>query len=131
VVLDTNVLLAGMLTRGLCEALLDACTGSGSCVVATSDFILSEFAKHAGGKFRLTPEEVSEAVAFLRRRCEVVEPAAVPSDLCDDPDDLPVLGTAVAARADALVTGDAGLLRCKQVGGIPVVSPRAFYESLR
>lgn len=131
VVLDTNVLLAGMLTRGLGENLLDACLGARACGVVVSEHILQEFTRHAGGKFRLPPDGVRQAIDYLRKRTELIEPLVLPPGACDDPDDLPVLGTAVAARADALVTGDAALLKLGTIHGIPILSPRAFYDRLR
>ena len=47
----------------------------------------------------------------------------------DEEDDL-VLATAVAARADYLVTGDRYLLEIGAFRGIPIVTPRAFLDVL-
>ena len=55
----------------------------------------------------------------------------VPADACRDPDDLPIRGTLLAARVDCLVTGDEDLLALREFRGIPILSPRAFYERLR
>lgn len=120
-----------MLTRGVCEALLDACLESEVCTIVLSEHILGEFARHAREKFGIPPDEAAGAIEFLRRHVELVEPAPLPKTLCDDPGDLPVLGTALAARADALVTGDKHLLHLRQVQGVPIISPRALYERLR
>jgi uncharacterized protein len=131
VVLDTNVLLSALFTRGVCEALLDAINESDACRVVLSDHILAEFREHAETKFGAPADEVERAVNLLRRRAEIVEPAALPPRACKDPEDLPVLGTAVAARVDALVTGDGELLALGETHGIPIVSPRDLYERLR
>ena len=50
VLLDTNVLIAAFITSGVCSDLLDHCIGQHKAVV--SEFILDEFRKHMGGKFR-------------------------------------------------------------------------------
>lgn len=131
VVLDTNVLLSGMLTRGLCEAVLDACVDSPDVEMVLSDHILREFERHASRKFGVPDNEAKEAVEFLRRWSTIVQPANLPADACKDPDDVPVLGTAVAAHAAVLVTGDAELLALEQIGDVAIVSPREFYERLR
>ena len=128
IVLDTNVLLAALGTRGLCEALLAVCLEGHDLV--TSDHILRELSRHLAGKFRVPRRRVREIVALLREQAEVVEPARVPSGACGDPDDLPVLGTAVAGDADLLVTGDADLLALGSHGRIAIVSPRACYDRL-
>lgn len=123
--LDTNVLLAGLFTRGVCEALLDGCLGSPRHVCLTCEHILEEFRRHAQGKFGAPAVRVDAAVATLRGLMEVVEPQGVATDACRDPSDLPVLGAALAGRAERLVTGDADLLALGQFQGIGVVSPRA------
>ena len=49
----------------------------------------------------------------------------------DDPKDDPIIATAVAAKADYLVTGDrAHLLPIGQYEGIRIVSPREFFDIL-
>jgi len=41
-----------------------------------------------------------------------------------------VLATALAGKADVIVTGDDDLLVLKRFRGIPIVSPRQFLELL-
>ncbi|HET8542017.1 MAG TPA: putative toxin-antitoxin system toxin component, PIN family [Anaeromyxobacter sp.] len=129
IVLDTNVLLAAFGTRGLCEAVLAACLEGHDLV--TSEHILGEMGRHLAGKFRMADRRVREIVAFVREHSEVVEPEPVAAGACRDPDDLPVLGTAVAGRADLLVTGDADLLTIGRHGAVDVVSPRECHRRLR
>lgn len=129
VVLDTNVLLAGLATHGLCEQLVMLAFRDDAVVL--SEHILGEVARHYVGKFKASAEQASHVVAVLRSQAEMIEPAAVPAEACDDADDLPVLGTAVAANADCLVTGDQGLLELNSYKGIPILSPRAFYDRIR
>ena len=131
VVLDTNVLLSAVFTRGVCEALLDACVESEEVELITSEYILQEFDRHATGKFGVPEQEARDAVEFMRRLSVVVAPTALAAGVCKDPDDVPVIGTAVADGAAVLVTGDAGLLELKRVGEVAIVSPRMFYDSLR
>lgn len=50
--------------------------------------------------------------------------------LCRDPDDEPYLQTALAGRADYLVTGDADLRALKAVDHIPIVLPADFERTL-
>jgi putative PIN family toxin of toxin-antitoxin system len=130
VVLDTNVLLSGVATRGLCEGLLDILFDSPQHTVVLSEYILEEFARQYRAKFGMTAAETREVVAFLRQRCELVDPAAVPPSACRDPDDLPVLGTLAAGGAGCWVTGDADLLALGEFEGRQILSPRQCYERL-
>lgn len=129
VVLDTNVLLAGVATHGICEGLLALSFRDHSVVL--SDYILDEFVEHYVGKFKATHRQAALVAATFRKHSEIVVPAPISADVLDDVDDLPVLGTAVAGQADCLVTGDKQLLELGHYQEIPILSPRAFYDQIR
>ena len=129
VVLDTNVLLAGIATHGICEGLLAISFRDHSVVL--SEHILDEVAKRYGGKFKATSEQASLVVDTLRKQSSIVVPASVPSDAVGDVYDLPVLDTTVAGHVDCLVTGVKRLLGLGSCAGIPILSPREFYDRIR
>jgi uncharacterized protein len=129
VVLDTNVLLAGVATHGLCESVVALTLRDHKLLL--SDYILSEFEEHYVDKFKATTEQASAAAKTLRSQSQIVEPRSVLPDVCDDLDDLPVLGTAEAAQAEYLVTGDQGLLQIGNYKGTSIVTPRDFYDLIR
>ena len=129
IVLDTNVLLAGIATHGMCEGLLTLCYRDHTVVL--SEHILAELHEHYVGKFKATDEQATLVADALRKQSEVVVPAAIPSEAFVDADDLPVLGTAIASQVDYLVTGDKQLQELGQYRKIPIVSPRQFYELQR
>lgn len=131
-VLDANVLLAGVFTRGVCERVLDICWENAPAVgIVGSEHILREFAENAATKFGVPTAEAVGAVEELRHQIEIVEPNQVEPGACRDVDDLPILGTATAGKVDYLVTGDHDLLSLKSFHGIPIVSPREFYDLIR
>lgn len=55
-------------------------------------------------------------------------PDPVEPSMIRDPSDVAILGTAVAAKADLLVTGDKDLLVVKKFETFEIVSPREFLE---
>ena len=120
-----------MLFSGQCQTVLDACFGPKGHQVVLSEHILSEFQRQAGAKLKAPLGKVRRAVEFLRKHVEMIEPVSVSPDACRDPDDLPVLGTALAGRVELLVTGDAHLLELGEFEGISIVSPREFYDRAR
>jgi putative PIN family toxin of toxin-antitoxin system len=129
IVLDTNVLIAAFITRGVCSDVLEHCIRRHALI--TSEFILNEFREKMVRKFKYSVGEVEEAVELLRSTTKVVMPADLGMVVCRDPDDDIVLGTAVAGNAPCIVTGDADLLVLRQFQGIDLVRPIEFadYES--
>jgi putative PIN family toxin of toxin-antitoxin system len=127
VVFDTNVLLAAFATTGLCAALWEICLTAHQ--IFLSEPILDEVRDHLP-KFKVPADRMEEIINFLRLESSLVIPATVPSGACRDPDDLIILGTALAAGADSIVTGDQDLLVLKVYQGIVISSPRHLYGLL-
>ena len=125
VVLDTNVLLAAFISRGLCHDLLEHCIREHEVVL--SEFLLGEFKRKLKGKFRVPEERVGRAVALLRNHVEIVEPEPLPEPACRDPDDDWVLATAVMGACRCVVTGDKDLLTLDGYDGIRILGPRTFW----
>jgi predicted nucleic acid-binding protein len=67
----------------------------------------------------------------LGKHGEILVPMPISQAAFGDPDDLPMLGTAVAGNVDCLITGDKRLLTLGQYEGIPILSPRGFYDRIR
>jgi putative PIN family toxin of toxin-antitoxin system len=131
VVLDTNVLLSGVFTRGVCEAILDVCLAEPQYTIVGSEFILDEFVRHAGAEFGAPDSEIRRVVKLFRDQMELVEPARVPSGACRDANDLQILGTMLAGKVNYLVSEDRDFLEIRRFHSIPILSPRAFHERLR
>ncbi len=127
VVLDANVLIAAFAVRGLCEPLWDFCLEKQEIVASAP--LLQEVSDKLATKIKLPHETVEEIISFLERHTSNVQPGDVPADACRDPDDLMVLGTAKAAGASYLVTGDRDLLTLDSYGEILIVTPRQFWEA--
>lgn len=127
VVLDTNVVVAALVANGLCHELLERTIRLR--VLASSAPLLAELDATLQRKFAVTPPVKAFLTAY-RHSVTLVEPAALATPVCRDPDDDVVLATAKAATATVLVTGDQDLLVLKAYQGIPIISPRAFVEFL-
>lgn len=84
-VLDTNVLIAAFLTRGVCHDLLEHCQRDHQLV--TSEFILTEFEEKLHSKFQIPKDSIQQATALLRSYMQVVTPSPLPSPVCRDADD--------------------------------------------
>jgi putative PIN family toxin of toxin-antitoxin system len=126
VVLDTNVLLAALVARGLCHEVVQRCLRAHAA--ASSPALLDELEATLRGRFPLTVE--SQAfLKQLRAHIRLVEPRPLRAAVCRDPDDDVVLATAVAAGAEAIITGDEDLLVLKAYKRVRILTPRQFLES--
>jgi putative PIN family toxin of toxin-antitoxin system len=130
IVIDTNVLLAAFFGSGLCHELFERLLETDRITVVVCEHIIAEFRTHAIDKFNTPVRLVNQAERLLRQATHIVEPAEVDSGAFDDPDDLPVLGAALAANAAVVVTGDKQMLALQSFHGIQILSPRAFYDRL-
>lgn len=75
-------------------------------------------------------DQIDRYISRLRIMADVVrDPPPIPPT-CRDPDDDHVLAAALAARADAIVSGDRDLLVLETFSDIAVLTPRAFLERL-
>jgi len=125
-VIDTNVLLAGILVPGACRDLL-----RGRALLHewyTSPPLLDELAGKLKGKLGLLPERTPLYLVY-RRRSTLVVPASLPGPICRDPDDDKVIATAIAADADVIITGDKDLLILRKYGKIRIRTPRNFSDN--
>jgi putative PIN family toxin of toxin-antitoxin system len=126
-VIDTNVLIAGLLWRGPPHRLLEH-VRAGTVSLVSSPALFAEFSNVLGrSKFDaiLTRANTSRerSLAELQRLAEVVDPPPLPQPVCRDPDDDEVLALAIAARVELIVSGDNDLLSLSSFRGIPILPP--------
>jgi putative PIN family toxin of toxin-antitoxin system len=129
--LDVNVLISGLLARTGAPAVLLGKWLEGEFELVVTERVLAELeATLARPKLRrrFDEAEVSGFLQLLRNLAEKVEdPDMEPVISSRDPEDDYLIAAAASARA-TLVSGDAHLLELE--GSIPVLSPRAFLDSL-
>jgi len=130
VVLDSSVLVAAHISRaGVCAQLVEEILLGHDLVL--SEFILNELKENLLKKFRFPKSAVALALAHLRHSVRMVEPTALPPGICRDPDDIPVLGTAVAGETEILITVDKDLLDLGSYEGIAIIKPGEFWRRTR
>jgi putative PIN family toxin of toxin-antitoxin system len=124
VVLDTNVLIAAFIARGVCTDVFERVIDEHELLL--SPFILEELERVMVRKLELDRDRVKRAVALLRRKGQVVDPAPLDSPVCRDPYDDHVLALARDGRAQVVVTGDDDLLVLDSFESVSIISPREF-----
>lgn len=126
---DTNVLVGAFATRGLCADLLGIVILEHDLVVGA--VVLQELRRVLRQKLKLPPAQVRDIESFLREYQTVRRPRRHLSLGLRDRDDEWIIASAVAGKADVLVTGDADLLAAAGAMPVRLLNPRQCWEALR
>jgi putative PIN family toxin of toxin-antitoxin system len=127
VFLDTNVLVSGFATRGLCADVIRLALAEHELIV--SQVVLDELKRVLKQKIELPAEQIQEILAFLENQTVQPKPKSLSSIPVRDDDDQWVLASALAAKAEVLVTGDKDLLDVAgQVSDLTITDPRGFWN---
>jgi uncharacterized protein len=130
IVLDTNVLVAGLLNPfGAPGRLLDAVL-SGDLRLAYDDRILAEYRQvQARAGFGFDRAFIAELLTYLEAEGQHITAPPLNTDL-PDPDDAPFLEVAQAAEADALVTGNIRHYPASARRGVAVLTPTEIVSQI-
>ncbi len=125
-VIDTNVLLSGLLWHGAPHALVEH-VRAGTLTLVSSPALLAELEgviRRAKFDAILTRSNTAResTLAEVRQLVEIIDPLPLPQPVCRDPDDDAVLALAIAAHVDFIASGDDDLLAHSAFQGIPIVT---------
>jgi putative PIN family toxin of toxin-antitoxin system len=125
-VFDTNVLIAAIITEGICSKLLHRAR-AGEFSLISCPFIMKDLRRLLSKKFRLSNKDIGLTMELISEAItQVIEHNLRITDVCRDADDDNIIACAIAAKADYLVTGDSDLLEIRSYQGIKIVTPRDF-----
>jgi putative PIN family toxin of toxin-antitoxin system len=126
IVLDTNVLVSGLLNpRGAPGRILDLVL-AGDDVLIVDDRILDEYAEVLGRQeFGFDGKAVEALMTFFAATAEHTQAASTTSTL-PDPDDQPFLEVANSSAADVLVTGNLRHFPKSAAGDVVVMNPAQY-----
>ena len=138
VVLDANVVISALIRPDSAPGRILKAAVEGRALRALLSRPLVEELRRALGYPQLRPylkmssAEADEFVLLLEQIADAVNLDDHPAPgVCRDPHDEPYLQTALAGRADYVVTGDRDLLDLGEVEGIPILAPAAFERILK
>ena len=127
VFLDTNVLVSGFATRGLCADVIRLVLAEHELI--TADVVLTELKRVLKHKIQLPGEQIQEILTFLESQTVQPKPISPSSIPVRDEDDQWVFASALVAKADVFVTGDKDLLDvADEVRGLTITDPRGFWN---
>jgi putative PIN family toxin of toxin-antitoxin system len=131
IVLDTNVLVSGLLSPFGPPGEIVRMVSSGALVLCLDARIFAEYDDVlARPRFGFDLDAVAALLDYIDFRSEVVASGPLEQRL-PDPDDEPFLEVAAACGADCLVTGNLAHFPEKSRAGVDVLSPAQFVDRLR
>ena len=127
IVLDTNILIGALITKGTPPDRLYQAWLRGEIELVTSTAQMAEVADVLARprlQEYLDADEAAAIVENIDTRALILD-APPDVDLSPDPKDNPILATAIAGKADLIVSGDKKhMLALGEVEGIPIVTAR-------
>jgi len=131
IVLDTNVLVSGMLTPfGVCGEIVRALT-SGHLILCVDSRILFEYEDVLRRpRLKIENRMINILMEYIESTSEAHSTTPLTKSL-PDPDDNQFLEVAISANVDCLVTGNLKHFPHRSQCGIVVLSPREFLDTLK
>jgi uncharacterized protein len=128
VLLDTNVIVSAVTTRGLCADVFRAVLSDHELV--TCPKVLQEVRRILHTKFAVPDNLISEYLELIRRDAILAEGKETLDVRLKDVVDIEIIASAISGKADILVTGDRELQGIRRVRKLRILSPRAFWDEL-
>ncbi len=120
--LDTNVLVAAFIARGLCADLFREILKHHELVIG--EVVLKELKDVLLSKIKVPEEKVKRILSFLGRREIVPEPERALEIEITDKSNKWILASVLQVKVDLFVTGDKEFLGLEKVGDVKIVTPR-------
>jgi putative PIN family toxin of toxin-antitoxin system len=131
VVLDTNVLVSGLLTPFGPSGEIVRILFSGELVLHLDARILSEYQDVINRpKFMFNKDQIAILVDFIKHYAQFMSSSPLKNRL-PDPDDEPFLEVAIAGKVKSLITGNTAHYPVPLREGIDIHSPSKFIEFYR
>lgn len=127
---DTNVLASALTTHGLCVELLRHLLEKPGIELVVTSAVRAELERILRNKFG---RELSSLPLTRELLARLVTTATEPHELpvaLSDPDDVPIVASALSTGAEYFVTGDKALQNVGKIGDMVIVSPREMFERL-
>nr|WP_315183584.1 putative toxin-antitoxin system toxin component, PIN family [uncultured Albidiferax sp.] len=135
IVIDTNIVLSGLLWRGLPHLLLTQLGQNPGMQLFSSPALLDELADvltrpSLTKRLHQIHMTTHAVLADYVRVVTVVQPQPLSQPVCRDPDDDEVLALALSAQADVIVSGDNDLLVLQSFEGIAIITAAEALQRL-
>jgi len=131
IVLDTNVLVSGLLTPFGTSGEIVRMVSAGKLILQYDSRILLEYQEVLyRSKFQFDKDQIDSLIDYIKKNGQAV-PTSPLKKLPPDPDDAPFLEVAIGGEAEYLVTGNKVHYPRKSREAIKILSPTEFINLYR
>lgn len=131
IVLDTNILVSGVLYIGKPKRVIDLAL-DGKVEIMSSVKIIEEFKRViARDKFKLSKSEQEDKINFIIRLSHMILVKSKFKVVKDDPSDDMFINAAYDGNASYIVSGDHHLKDLKEFAGIKIVTANQLLELIK
>ncbi|MFC1825325.1 putative toxin-antitoxin system toxin component, PIN family [Thermodesulfobacteriota bacterium] len=131
VVLDTNILVSGLLTPFGTSGEIIRMVSGGKLILQYDSRILLEYQEVLyRSKFKFNKDQINSLIDYIKKNGQAV-PTSPLNKRLPDPDDAPFLEAAIGGEAEYLVTGNKVHYPRKFTERIKIVSPIEFVNFYR
>lgn len=126
ILVDTNVILSGLIAKGACFEILEDLVYSHTPVVTS--FIRAEIQRSLLQKFSFSPATVKELLSVVDNHFVKGKDAIKLQHICRDPNDDQVLADALLNEVDIILSGDKDLLSMETYQNIRIIGPNDYWK---
>lgn len=126
ILVDTNVIVSGLIAKGACFEILDDLVYSHTPLVTS--YILTECQEVLLYKFYLSKLTVKSLLYVIERYFKKGANSTKLLNICRDPDDNQIFADALINKVDIILSGDKDLLSIEEYQGIRTISPKDYWK---
>ncbi len=127
IVIDTNVLISGIVFGGKPRQILDLLAEQ-SVIIIVAEEILTELRRKISSKFPEFIKDLNKVELLLKRDAVQIKLGVIPINISRDTDDNKFIEASILGKCSFIVTGDKDLLVLKTYENIRIVKPAEFLE---
>ncbi len=128
VVVDSNVWISALVFGGTPRRVLESCVQTGARIVVCEQ-LLAETRRIIHVTFADFADDFESLIVSLAMFIDVVRLGSQTVTVCRDPADNMILETALAGRAQVIISGDKDLLVLKHYQVASIVTPTDFVQT--
>jgi len=126
ILVDTNVIISGLIAKGACFEVLEDLVYSHTPII--TPHVFAECQDVLLHKFHLSKPTVKSLLVVIERYFTKGENSTDSLNVCRDPDDNQLFADAMINKAKIIISGDKDLLSLKGYQGIMIIGPKDYWK---